>query len=86
MNMNYVWKIRPVQGELVRRLAWWLTTAPPGKVIKASSRRHRIGSWLLRVTDDRSFTVARMTRAQRVLRKRLGREQRDYMLVERDDA
>jgi len=84
--VNYVWKIRPVPGELVRRIGWWLATAPPGKVLKASSRRYRIGSWLLRVTDDRSFTVARMTRTKRFWRKRLGREQRDYILEERDDA
>lgn len=85
-DFNYVWRIRPVSGKLVRRVGWWLKTAPPGKTIRASSRRHRIGTWLLSVTDDRAFTVGSMTRAQRFWRKRLGREQREYVLVEAGDG
>ena len=82
--MNYWWRIRAVRGERVRRIGWWLKTAPPGKTIKASSLRFRLGSFMTAITDDRAMTLRHQSRFVRLLRRRLGRAEREYELVEKE--
>jgi hypothetical protein len=81
----YVWRIRPVPGEAIRALAWWLKEFrwPRQRLIRSSSLRYRTVLWLLRITDDRQWTMADMTRAQRFWRKRLGCRRREWILKEK---
>jgi len=80
----YRWIIKAVPGKRLRKIGWWLCTAPAGKTIKASGRRYRFGRFLLQITDDRAWTTKHQSSLVLRLRRRFGRFDREYELVEDD--
>jgi hypothetical protein len=78
----YRWKIARVRGELVRHFAWALREHVARRRGKSTWIRYRLTAWLLAVTDDRQWTVPHQTRAQRLVRRLLGRQVREWVLEE----